>query len=171
MRESIGGSWLLGLMVMFILLFTAFLVVTINYTKAQRLKNEVTDFIEREEGLTSRTSTNIGAVELIDNYLKRSGQSGMGKCPDNSYIGGTVEGSPKIERALKNKKYHYCVKKIDKFQDKEKQKAYYDVIVFVEFNLPVIGDIFTYSVSGRTAQIQYPADCRTWVSVPGSLKC
>ena len=45
MRESIGGAWLYSLIVIFVLLFTGFLALAINYTKVFRVKNEVISII------------------------------------------------------------------------------------------------------------------------------
>lgn len=86
MRESIGGAWIFQLVIIFILLFTGFLCVAINYNKAFKVKNEVIDYVEREEGLTSRTDSGVrigGSLELIGAYLQQAGYSSKGYCPDN----------------------------------------------------------------------------------------
>ena len=41
MREAFGGSWLLGFVALFIVLFSAYLAVSINYTKAFKAKNKI----------------------------------------------------------------------------------------------------------------------------------
>ena len=50
MRESIGSTWIIGLVMVFILIFSSYLALTISYQKTFKLKNEVLSFIEREEG-------------------------------------------------------------------------------------------------------------------------
>ncbi len=40
MKESIGGTWLLGFVLVFIVIFSAYLAVSINYTKAFKVKNK-----------------------------------------------------------------------------------------------------------------------------------
>ena len=52
MREAIGGTWLTGLVITFIVLFSGFLAYSINYTKAFRVKNEIINIIEKNEGYT-----------------------------------------------------------------------------------------------------------------------
>lgn len=86
MRESIGGAWIFQLVIIFILLFTGFLCVAINYNKAFKVKNEVIDYVEREEGLTSGTDSGGymgGSLELIGAYLQQAGYSSKGYCPSN----------------------------------------------------------------------------------------
>ena len=40
MRESIGGAWLFGIVIVFITLFASFLTYSISYTKAFNTKNK-----------------------------------------------------------------------------------------------------------------------------------
>ena len=166
MRESMGGAWLLQLMIVFILLFVAFLTVSINYTRAFRVKNEVLSFLEREEGLTNKATVANdfgGAYQLINNYLKLSGYKNKGACP----IGENYKGITSLDVDNGNEyvedgtKYYYCVKKT-RTQKNNNQAAYYDVILFFDFNLPVFGNITTYSVVGTTSVITNPADADMW---------
>ena len=40
MRESIGGTWILSIVMTFLMLFTAYLAVSVNYAKAFRVKTD-----------------------------------------------------------------------------------------------------------------------------------
>ena len=62
MRESIGGTWLIGLVITFMLLFVAYLTVMINYSTAFKNKNEVVSIIEKYEGLSSGDTSSIGII-------------------------------------------------------------------------------------------------------------
>ena len=52
MRESIGGAWLFGIVIVFIFFFSGFLAYSISYTKAFNVKNNIISFIEEYEGYT-----------------------------------------------------------------------------------------------------------------------
>ena len=67
MRESIGGAWILGIVMTFIVLFASFLAISINYAKAFKVKNNVVDLIEKNEGMTDN------AVSDIYGYLQSQG--------------------------------------------------------------------------------------------------
>ena len=41
MRQTIGGTWILMLVIIFILLFSAFIILTLNYSRTVRVKNEL----------------------------------------------------------------------------------------------------------------------------------
>ena len=45
MREAIGSTWLIGIVVTFIAIFSGFLAYSISYTKAFRVKNEIIKLI------------------------------------------------------------------------------------------------------------------------------
>ena len=67
MRESIGATWILQLVIIFMLIFVAFLALSVNYTKAYKIKNEVVTIIEKYEGVSSKKE---GSIEIINNYLR-----------------------------------------------------------------------------------------------------
>ena len=172
MRDSIGGAWLYGLVLTFVLLFISFLTVTVNYTKAYRVKNEVIDFIEREEGLTNRPATanagEWGAVQLINNYLASNAQHARGGCPANEGWLGVETLTPQSaatsqpQPVRQGARYFYCVKKVNNYDPVLPHKAYYEVIMFFAFDLPVFGNITDFRVVGQTTQIAYPADCQVF---------
>ena len=60
MKESIGGTWLLGFVLVFIVIFSAYLAVSINYTKAFKVKNRIINIIEENEGYTQYRYTQGG---------------------------------------------------------------------------------------------------------------
>ena len=66
MRESIGASWMLGIVVVFVFLFLFFLTYSINYTRAFNVKNEIINYIEHAEGYTDIGGKSHGVVVSID---------------------------------------------------------------------------------------------------------
>ena len=53
MKNSITNMWLLSLVVIFIFIFSAYLAITVNYSMAFKIKNEVLDIIEKRKGIFS----------------------------------------------------------------------------------------------------------------------
>ena len=153
MREAFGGSWLLGFVALFIVLFSAYLAVSINYTKAFKAKNKIVSLIEENEGF----STSVGSVatktdsdlqksskteDRVYYYLKQAGftldeETIKGRCPngDDPYTGG------------------YCVQKMY-----TSQGAYYKVTTFVKIELPVIWINITVPIKGETKILYYTND-------------
>ena len=155
MREAIGGTWITQLVIIFMLLFVAFLALSLNYTKAFKVKNELLSIIEKNEGVTTGDDGTIG---IINNYLKINGYKISKTCEIDSY-GVTDLNNNTIELVTNNrKKYYYCIRKIASPSSNNEGKVFYKVNIFFYFNLPVLGDIFTFDINGATGDIINPAD-------------
>lgn len=171
MRESIAGTWTMQIVIVFILFFVAFITLTLNYTRAFRVRNEVINIIEREEGYTANHGgDDVGARYLIASYLTNNGYNTKGKCDGYKY-GATSLDLNKVgdnygyQEVKKNDGaiYYYCFKKVRNIPKGDvttnyENRSYYKVKLFFRFNLPVIGDIATFSVNGETIDIYYNAD-------------
>lgn len=138
MKESIGSTWSLQIMILFLLIFSAFLIIVLNYSRAYIVKNDVVSIVEKYEGFSEES------VEIVNNYLISKGYKGSGRCPEG-WRGVENLKDNVVENANGGKEYNYC------FVEERKDDRYYTRIkVFFKFNLPAIGDILTYGVNGKT---------------------
>ncbi|MBO4245611.1 MAG: hypothetical protein J5892_02575 [Bacilli bacterium] len=178
MRESIGGTWTMQIVIVFILFFVAFITLTINYTRAFKVKNEIISIIEREDGFTWSAPDNIddpaGARELIAAYLRNNKYSATGRC-DEGWVGvksiaqnDVSDNSTyvSIDEDTKSQKYYYCIKKInvpikgraDYEAYNYKNRAYYKVRMFFKFSIPIFGDLTTFKVEGESLEVYFNQD-------------
>ena len=146
MREAIGGTWLFGLVITFIVFFASFLAVSINYSKAFNVKNNVVDLISKYEG------NNCAARKKIGNYLSDVGYLVPSKCPAG-YNGYDLKGNK-----VASGKAYYCVSKDKTETLSTLKKQYYRVIVFFRLDLPMLGDLFTFRINGETESISFAVD-------------
>ena len=139
MKDSIADIWLLGLIIVFILIFACYITITINYTASFKLKNEMLSIIERHKGMTDNApncgvQSNLtgksgsvcakgGAFQTINLYLRGSAYTAKGQCPTDGdtwygvktldyYEHKATEGTD-YEKAKVGEKYHYCFAKYD----------------------------------------------------------
>lgn len=150
MREAVGSTWIFGLVISFTVIFAGFLVLALAYSKAYKIKNEMTSIIEKYEGVTLTDSLNgKGSLEIINQYLINSGYSTMGKCPSDSY-GNDDLTSNTLEYANNNSKYYYCIS-----YDTNPKNCHtlFKVTVFYNFNLPVLGQLTRYNITGQSNEI------------------
>lgn len=146
MREAVGGTWLFQIVIVFILLFSGYLALSVNYSRAFKVKNEIISIIERNEGVRETP-----AQEEINRYLGNVNHTVVGKCDEYS----TALGDSSTMAARTG---IYCVEKICEEADREYSltgifKAHYKVTVFFKFDLPIFGDLFTFRVKGETNTI------------------
>ena len=153
MRQTIGGTWILMLVIIFILLFSAFIILTLNYSRTVRVKNEVIDMIEKYEGLNSQS------IELVNNYLEYTGQVTTGVCVDETTPGvyGAISLSSNVlEPARGGAEYYYCVKKYNGINTTN----YYQITIFYQFNLPILGNTGGFEINGSTSNFESHDDSR-----------
>ena len=148
MREAIGGTWLFGLVITFIVFFASFLAISINYTKAFNVKNNILDIISKYEG------NNCNARKAIGDYLTDIGYLVPGKCGDD-YTPYNSNGN----ELTSGEKGFFCVKKVTTDESTVVvEKDYYQVKIFFKFDLPVIGDLTTFNIKGETEAIYFVDD-------------
>lgn len=153
MKESIGGGWLFGIVIVFIFLFSGFLAYSVSYTRAFNLKNEVINYIEHNEGFSKYPENNLenaptnklekyteGKIYLLVKNMGYDYSTSVGnRCKTNNLFSGVC-----IEKI--------CQKKSDGNYD-DKSNVHYKVTAYMKFQIPVIGIGFTIPISGETRSI------------------
>ena len=76
MKESIEGTTLIQIVMVFLFVFTAIICVSLNYSNAFKTKNDLIKYIERH-GIEAAKDQ-----EYIDR-LKQNGYTTTGTCPTN----------------------------------------------------------------------------------------
>lgn len=159
MRQSIGGTWLLQLMILFILLFVGFIVLTLNYSRTIKLKNEMVSIVEKYEGLNSNS------IKLVNNYLRTNNYTTTGQCDTSSGVYGSLSlENNSLEETKENTNYYYCIKKYKGANTSN----YYQITVFYKFNLPVVGSISRFAIKGTTSNFQCHDEDKYCTSVDGT---
>lgn len=78
MRESIGATFLIKIMVVFIVLYNSLLAIAVNYAMVFRVKNRIIDLLEQYEGCR-------GAQPYIEDYIANVGYYKAGTSIKNPY--------------------------------------------------------------------------------------
>lgn len=165
MKESIGGAWLLGIVMTFMVILITFVTLSLNYSTVFRLKSDMISAIEEAQGFNSYSAQKING--LIQDYGYQQKKTCQFKNRTSGVIG-IDRDDPKFYVNNFNKAFSYCVMReendrkknreydsqvVSKHDDKE---AYYTLQLSFGFNLPVLGDILTFRVNGETRGIIYP---------------
>lgn len=160
MRESIGGSWLLGFVVLFIVLFSSYLAISINYSKAFKVKNKIINIIEQSEGFTPYAgglNLNSVSTEELKNdesteaavviALKEMGYYTTTIFPCNDKQSDPNQSDPNQKESSAG---GYCLKKIH-----GREGNYYKITTFIKFDLPLINLSIKIPITGETKSIYY----------------
>lgn len=91
MRDAIGGTFMLRIIIVFIVLYIVFMCFTVSYAKTFRLKNGVIDILEHYQ---YRGSGDTDVLDRVNNYLASKAYnfgSGHSKVNDHCIAeGGTL---------------------------------------------------------------------------------
>lgn len=169
MKEAIGGISLFQIVIVFLLLFTGIMCLTMNHSKAFAVKDEIINILETDELNISGTKTeeiiHEKTLEKITNYFNEAGYRIDGRCPssDDGWVGYNREGKittgdasiclravnvsdayiKDLENKCKNNKCEYVT-------DGFPMQIYYDVIVFYQLDIPIIKHISNFKLTGST---------------------
>lgn len=179
MREAIGGTWLFGLVILFIALFASFLAYSISYTRAFNVKNEIINLIERNEGFTSCVRgqpdadengdsgdcdvKNMSDEELLANKsVESQAFYKIKKAGYNYSVGETIDCRSVGHEEETAWPGGYCVTKYCQKADDgttinlaSQYSTYYRVTTFIALRIPVVDITFNIPITGETKTIYY----------------
>ena len=157
MKESMSATWDFQIIIIFILIFVAYLTVSVSYYKVFKAKNDIVSIIERQEGLTTGSTKAVG---IINNYLVGNAYNAKGSCQVGQYAVDNLSKDAVLRTVNStSEKYYYCVSKAVNLYEGGEIKSYtYRVKLFFSLNLPVIGDIIDFSADGTTMELRVVAD-------------
>ena len=69
MRDAFGGVFTINLFLVFIFIFVAFTAVSLNYAKAFRVKNNIIDFVEKNEIISLKEKDISSKLPQLDAIL------------------------------------------------------------------------------------------------------
>lgn len=156
MKESIGGVTLFNIVIVFVLLFAGYISMSINYSKAYNVKNEILNIIKNQGGVCTSTYVRSDcynfAVQISD-YFREANYRSTGDCEDG-WVGYNREGQIDYNNSA------FCVRGIKANSNSELPNAlYYQVKVFYQLDLPIFSDVFEFSIYGETGRIYDPNEC------------
>ena len=152
MRESLGGSMLLNLVVIFASLIIVVFVGILSYSKAYKIKNRIIEMIEKYSVYEEKESDyDISYVEdEINPDLSAAGYdvSTPTKCDNvkTNFLSKKYD-LEDLSGNLNNHGYNYCVFRNDGFGY---GGSTYIVVTFIRFEVPIIADVLTFPVYGET---------------------
>lgn len=152
MRDSVGALSLTNIVIVFILLFSGYLCISVNQTKAYNVKNEILGIIQKHNGFDD------GTLLEIRDYMASVGYRSTGVCDPELDGFGYTQGSVKESRGNICVK---CIKVTNNINDPYSQfpnAKYYKIKVFFSLDIPLLHNAFQFSQGGTTRTIYYPIE-------------
>lgn len=167
MKEAISSVSLFQIVIVFLLLFTGVMCLTINHSKAFGVKDEIINIIESAKlaspGSTYNYALEDTTIEDIVDKLNEAGYRITGKCPSGwtgyDRNGNTVSGDQAafcvrvvdVSEAYYEDTVDKCRNgKCDVTYGDYPSMIYYDIALFYQLDIPIINDIMNFKLYGST---------------------
>ncbi len=172
MRETMSITAIFQIFILFILLFTAIMCLTINNSNAFGVKDSIINVIEANEGLYL-DGGNL-SQEIVDVIAETSYRT-SGKCPEvYDYSGALSEnqyqGFDRNGNALTSDSSNaaVCIRRVNVTDEFDEyllnhtglggkvatedfiEGYYYQIVVFFQLDIPVIKQVFDFQTKGET---------------------
>ena len=167
MRESVSATTIFQIVILFILLFTAIMCLTINNSNAFGVKDEIINIIEMNNGNYLSDDSSSLSEKIVDAIAANAYRT-TGVC-DEGFEGFERNGQPVSE----GDRASVCIREvnvtegIDKYlnnllgdtvaQGEFMPGRYYQIVLFYQLDLPVIRQIYNFKTTGET-KIIYVAE-------------
>lgn len=138
MKEAIGNTFLTTLAIVFLSLIMALLVSSLSYSKAYKAKNKIVSIIEKYNGFNETAEAEVNKdLHTIGYRSNRRTKACKDKGENSVLLHDALEGT-----------YDYCVYGIN-----TSRGAYYHVITYMHFDIPVIGEYINFAVEGDSRTV------------------
>ncbi len=158
MKESMSVTTIFQIVILFILLFTAIMALTINNSNAFGIKDQIVSILEANGGnYIAAGVLNPEIVDLIGSTSYRT----TGKCGED-FIGFDRTGAQVSE----NQEASVCIKEIDATSGLDnyleeilgdtvaKEDSitgkYYQIVVFFQLDLPIVKQVYNFESKAET---------------------
>lgn len=159
MKDAVGGISLFNIVIFFVILFTGYVCLSINYSKAYGIKNELLTIIRNHGGVcTADTGNCYNFKDIVTSYLVDVGYRATGTCNsrgDRNWVAYDRNGN-----VTSDGNAAFCVKGVQDGANSQLDNAvYYKLKVFYQLDLPIISSIFSFTVTGETSKVFSPNEC------------
>lgn len=163
MKEAIGGVSLFQIVIVFLLIFTGVMCLTINHSKAFGVKDEIINILETNN--INSYELSMSTVNDIIAHLNEVGYRITGDCPSNwtGYDRNGTKVSNNASFCIKatnvSDAYHKNIQDICKkagcnpTSEDFPEMMYYDVILFYQLDVPVLKEVMNFKLYGSTKTI------------------
>lgn len=145
MKEAIGGSGLLYIVIIIVSVVVLLFVGILSYSKAYRVKNRIIEVVEKYGDY------NDTAKKAINQELSRMGYNTFfgDFCSSGrvtNHISEMGLNPNEVINLNSSDGYNYCIFELNKTNNGK----YYVIVSFVHFEIPLIGEMLTIPVYGET---------------------
>lgn len=143
MKSAFGATLIFQIVIVFVIIFTGYICISINQSKAFNMKNEIVKAVER----FAPDLDKWGFQDYISTSLAQEGYRSTGDCSrigtgytaynENGIASGTDEGA-------------FCIAEVQLPPSSELPGSYYKIVTFYQLEIPILQSLFQLKATGET---------------------
>ena len=141
MRESMGLTYTLNFVILFIVITFAFLFGIMSYYKAFKVNSQIANAIENHEGYNALSKGEIDRILTSIGYAKGSVQ-----CKSRTHDGQDYT-------SVSTNNYAICIYDYDEIGDDANGYFSYGIVTYIHLDIPIIGKTLKLPVYTETEKI------------------
>ncbi len=148
MREAVGNTFIVNLLLVFLGVMSALLIGSISYSKAFKVKNRIIYIIEKYgDWDVTAGGENLVQAEIEANLRDIGYHLALAnrECPPRD---GALTKYGTNSTTTSRTTYHYCV-----YEYNNEKGHYFGVTSYMHFDLPLIGNYIEFPVYGETKSL------------------
>jgi len=153
MKEAIGSSFVMGMVITFITVFMLFFAASISYTKAFKVKNRIIEILEKYDDVLKDDAINCSSdqdcylsSDVEDEISETLGEMGyrISTTKTDCTVSDRFENSFAIKKSSTSN-YEYCI-----YGNNTSKGTYYGVRTYIYFDVPIVNVKLKFPVYGET---------------------
>ena len=161
MKDAVEGSLLLNIVVIFTSIVILFFAGIMAYSKAYKIKNRIIEVVERYEVYDDTTivktdadGNNFTVPQLLEEDLRKAGYIVATSAQVESKCGTRNKNTSEYLCCVYEKSCNErCTNSAECTLGECIGQRHYEVVTFIHFDFPVIGNMLTFEVHGETKML------------------
>lgn len=151
MKGAIGNALILNIVITFMIIFFSLLIGSMAYSKAYKTKNYLINMIDKYENEKTKSYPSFKGKwdDEVNEYLGKIGYS-----MDDVGCAPSRDGGYQLLKTNENG-YDYCIYRNEQIKAEKHDKIIkgrynYMVLVYMKFDVPVLGNFIRIPITGET---------------------
>lgn len=143
MKSAFGATLIFQIVIVFVIIFTGYICISINQAKAFNMKNEIVKAVERFAPDLDKQ----GFQDYISTSLAQEGYRSTGEC---SRIGAGYTAYNENGIAIGTDEGAFCIAEVQLPDSSKLPGSYYKIVTFYQLDIPILQSLFQLKATGET---------------------
>lgn len=157
MRDAFGGTFMIQIFLIFIMIYICFTALALNYAKAFKVKNAVVDYLESNEVTTLDNLLSASEMKIMDEFFSKEILGNMNYNLSSHNICNASGAESILLVNGEGKVYGYChnsgVQITIAGQGENTEGVYYTVSTYIGWSMPFLNGLLSLNGNNQSQNV------------------